>query len=205
MVHSNEEIGVLFLGKVIITGRKACADRRFWAALADDGELFQRVVRFVNASILYPVDVDWEATLERRAGYFSKSTWGPVEKLKKTCGGPSIRRFKKETVEICLIDFPPQKHEYSYLEELDAMGLRPADFAEADAFGDKYPREVERSRDILAPGSVWHMRNEETGEQFVMIPHLRWDEERRCVELALTLRDVDHGLSHSLRIAAVPK
>ena len=104
----------------------------------------------VSARNIYPVSVDYAAGMEEmvRRGKYDWSNSNITTKHFPT------KHSGKADIKIKLVHFDRSIGSENAIEELDKMGLRPAEGCELLAFGEKYP-EVQREFPINALGSVW--------------------------------------------------
>lgn len=146
-----KEVGLVH--KMIVTGRKVGANRRFYTALADNEDLFRKVVELINGEPTqesYGIVIDYGLSLEgmiRAGGY----DWINNDIISDHF---PIEGNGTKSVTVELLHFNRMITNDEVLSEMKKRGLRPAKIEELLALGSKYP-DPQRQFPIIAFGSVW--------------------------------------------------
>lgn len=133
------EVGLVH--KVIVTGRKAGAGRQFWMALADDVEVFKKVVALVNTEFIR-ID-DGEFAQIREVRYATAGAWANMLSVSVQLISARIRKAKPQGIK-CRTKSGHIANAYS---ELDMREIC------ADLFG-AIPRADEAGFIYKEPGST---------------------------------------------------
>lgn len=135
--------------EVVVTGRKAGADREFWVKIAHDEGAFREAVKAVNGmDILLAVDYDRSIGDGVKAGNYDGSNSDITSDH-----FPSDKKGKTE-VAARPIGFGRVIGSDEAIAELDKMGYRPADMQETLAYGEKFPKDQLKGP-IVGLGSRW--------------------------------------------------
>lgn len=178
--------------EVVVMGRKVGADRKFWATLAHNEQLFREVVDIVNRQVVFKVMVDYTQTPEQmiRAGQYDD-----VDPDVTGDHFPIIRSGQRK-VEIVLFHF---SQEYissdKVTSEINEAGFRYAISSELLALGAQYPK-LQEQFTIVTFSPFWKSPE---GNRLVL--YLCQSNTKRC----LWLHTLDRRWSNHWWFAAVRK
>lgn len=197
-----KEVGLIH--KVIVTGRKAGAGRKFWTTLADDAGLFRKFVEFLNSEKgpvgeTYNLLVDWSLTVGHM---IRQGSYGRVVNTTFPPHYPMIDdRQDMINTDIHLIHFGREMSTLGVVAELEKRKLRPAELPELLTLGACH-LDLQREFPIAGLGSIWRIPKSQginTEEEFVAC--LAMDGNIRV----LSGHNIDDTWHKDFRFAAVPK
>lgn len=156
-----KEVGLVH--KVIVTGRKVGADRNFWTTLADDVEMFKKVVDLIKLRPEFEVVVDYDRSFKEmiKAGEYNYIN-NDITKSRFPVKG----KGQKE-VTLILFHFAWDMELEDVIREMDKEGCRPATIEELLALGEAHP-DLQKKFSVVAPGSKWEFSGG------VAIPMTNW-------------------------------